>query len=202
MDRRGIEAGRLLLRAPAGRSCGGHGGVLADPSPGCPAREAEPAACGPLLDSLTDGGRGELAARLRHVREVLTGYALGDTRSGGAGRARPEYDPSRPLMDRYRAKAAELGVSVRTVQRWAAAVQRGRPGRARRRPEPAAADPLGGVDGRWVEMCRMVLAEHAEASRPTRELVLRRVAARLDAEHGPGTVPEPGGAGLTRCWPS
>ena len=41
-------------------------------------------------------------------------------------------------------------------------------------------------------MCRLVLAEHTEASRPTRELMLRRVSARLAAEHGEGTVPEPG----------
>jgi transposase InsO family protein len=37
-----------------------------------------------------------------------------------------------------------------------------------------------------------VLAEHTGASRPTKELVLRRVSARLAAEHGEGTVREPG----------
>ena len=41
-------------------------------------------------------------------------------------------------------------------------------------------------------MRRLVLAEHTEASRPTKELVLRRVSARLAAEHGEGAVPEPG----------
>lgn len=55
-----------------------------------------------------------------------------------------------------------------------------------------AADPLGGVGERWLEMCRLVLAEHIEASRPTQELVLRRISARLSAGHGEGTVPEPG----------
>jgi hypothetical protein len=55
-----------------------------------------------------------------------------------------------------------------------------------------AADPLGGVDERWLAMCREVLAEHTEASRPTQELVLRRISARLANGHGQGTVPEPG----------
>jgi hypothetical protein len=41
-------------------------------------------------------------------------------------------------------------------------------------------------------MCGLVLAEHTEASRPTKELVLRRISARLSARHGEGTVPEPG----------
>jgi transposase InsO family protein len=55
-----------------------------------------------------------------------------------------------------------------------------------------AADPLGGVDERWLQMCRLVLAEHTEASRPTKELMLRRISARLAAEHGEGAVAEPG----------
>ena len=41
-------------------------------------------------------------------------------------------------------------------------------------------------------MARTVLAEHADASTPTQDLVLARIEARLEAEHGPGTVPVPG----------
>ena len=83
-------------------------------------------------------------------------------------------------------------MSRRTVQRWAAALQESGPAGVADGRSQRAADPLGGVDERWLEMCRLVLAEHTEASRPTRELVLRRVSARLAAEHGEGTVPEPG----------
>ena len=36
-----------------------------------------------------------------------------------------------------------------------------------------------------------MLAGHTEASKPTRDLILAKVAARLDAEHGHGTVPVP-----------
>jgi len=73
------------------------------------------------------------------------------------GEPRLEYDPSLSLMDRYQAKAAELGVSARTVQRWVAALQESGPagiadGRIQR-----AADPLGGVDERWLQMCPVTL---------------------------------------------
>ena len=45
---------------------------------------------------------------------------------------------------------------------------------------------------RWLDMARRVLAEHTQASKPTQDLVLAEVAARLDAEHGEGAVPLPG----------
>lgn len=41
-------------------------------------------------------------------------------------------------------------------------------------------------------MARVVLAEHTDASRPTKQLVLERVAARLEAEYGSGQVSCPG----------
>jgi len=166
--------------------------VLADPTTRLSGTGDEPAACGPLLDSLTTAERDNLAVRLRHVREALTGYASGVASSPGPGEPRPEYDPSLPLMDRYQAKAAELGVTVRTMQRWVAALQESGPAGVADGRSQRAADPLGGVDERWLEMCRLVLAEHTEASRPTQELVLRRISARLAAGHGEGIVPEPG----------
>ena len=191
----GIEAGRLLLTGARGRSLlADTAAVLADSPHVLPGAGGggEPAACGPLLDNLPAADRGELAVRLRHLREALTGYASGTPAAAEPGEPRPEYDPSLPLLDRYQAKAAELGVSRRTVQRWAAALQDSGPAGIADGRSQRAADPLGGIDERWLAMCRLVLAEHTEASRPTRQLVLRRVSARLAAEHGDGTVPEPG----------
>ena len=191
----GIEAGRLLLAGAGGRSLlADTAALLADPSTRLPGTGGggEPVACGPLLDSLPAAERGELAVRVRHLREALTGYASGTPAAGGPGEPRPEYDPSLPLLDRYQAKAAELGVSRRTVQRWAAALQDSGPAGLADGRSQRGADPLGGVDERWLEMCRLVLAEHTGASRPTQELVLHRVSARLAADHGEGTVPEPG----------
>jgi transposase InsO family protein len=167
--------------------------VLADPSTSLPGTGEQPVvACGPLLESLTAAERGGLADRLRHLRELLTGYASGTASAAQPGEPRAAYDPSLPLKDRYAAKSAELGVTVRTLERWVAALRASGPAGAADGRSLRAADPLGGVDERWLAMCRVVLAEHTQASRPTQELVLRRVSARLAAGHGEGTVPEPG----------
>lgn len=163
----GIEAGRLLLTSARGRSLlADTAAVMADLSvvvlPGA-GGGGEPVACGPLLDSLPAADRAELAVRLRHLREVLTGYASGTPAAAEPGEPRPGFDPSLPLLDRYQAKAAELGVSRRTVQRWAAAMQESGPAGVADGRSQRGADPLGGVDERWLAMCRLVLAEHTEA---------------------------------------
>jgi hypothetical protein len=191
----GMEAGRLVLRSARGKSVlADTAAVLADPSTRMPGTGdgPGPAAFGPLLDSLTGAERGELAMRLGHVRELLTGYASGTPAVPGPGELRPEYDPALPLAARYQAKSAELGVSVRTLERWVAALRDSGPAGIADGRSQRGADPLSGVDERWLAMCRLVLAEHTEASRPTKELVLRRVSARLAAEYGEGSVPEPG----------
>src|SRR5207244_3397107 len=54
------------------------------------------------------------------------------------------------------------------------------------------ANPLAGVDARWLTACRTVVGEHTDASRPTRQLLLERITARLEAEYGPGQVTPPG----------
>ena len=71
------------------------------------------------LASLTDGELAAVCERAAHVREVLTGYRSGSPEDALAGEPRAGYEPGMPLMDRYRAKAAELGVGVRTLRRWA-----------------------------------------------------------------------------------
>jgi hypothetical protein len=52
-------------------------------------------------------------------------------------------------------------------------------------------DSLGGADARWLDMARRVLAGHTEASKPTQDLILAEIAARLDAQHGDEAVPVP-----------
>jgi transposase InsO family protein len=82
-------------------------------------------------------------------------------------------------------------VATRTVRRWVRDFQRDGPAglvdsRRLRRQEP-----LGGADPRWLDMARTVLAEHTDASKPTQNLVLAQIAARLDVGHGAGVVPVP-----------
>jgi hypothetical protein len=190
----GMDAGSVLLRGSAGRSLRVHAAtLLADPSTRIAGGGQEPPpAAGPLLDDLTGTELEQLAGRLGHVRELLTGYASGSAGTAAEGEPRPQYDPSLPVRDREGAKAAELGVSARTVRRWVAAFRQSGPAGLVDGRSVRPADVLAGVDERWLAMCKVVLGEHVEASRPTRNLVLRRVAARLDAEYGPGQVKEPG----------
>ncbi|MGB3441128.1 MAG: Mu transposase C-terminal domain-containing protein [Actinophytocola sp.] len=155
-------------------------------------QEKKPESIGTLLDDLTEPERRQWEEKLGHVREVLTGHVSGFAQTAVAGEPRPGYDPSLPVTDRHQVKAVELGVTTRTVRRWVAAFRESGPvglvdGRSTR-----TADVLGGVDPRWLAMCRIVLDEHIEASRPTKKLVLARVSARLDAEYGPGKVTVPG----------
>jgi transposase InsO family protein len=190
----GLDGEAVTLRGRAGRSLRVRTStLLADPETRiASAREDLPAAAGPLLDDLTGAEQEQLAVRLGHVRELLTGYASGSDAAAAGGEPRPQYDPSLPAGDREAAKAAELGVSARTVRRWVAGYLRaGAAGLVDGR-SVRPSDVLAGVDERWLAMCRVVLGEHTQASRPTRNLVLRRVSARLEAEHGPGTVKEPG----------
>ncbi|HKS48841.1 MAG TPA: helix-turn-helix domain-containing protein [Amycolatopsis sp.] len=71
-----------------------------------------------LLAELTDTERQQLRERAAHVREVLTGYRLGMAELATEGEPSPEFEPSLPLTTRYRAKAAELNITMRTVQQW------------------------------------------------------------------------------------
>ena len=190
----GIEAERLLLRDHQGATVLMHTATLfADRSTRVVgAGEQAWEALGPGLDTLGADDRDRVLQRLRHVREMLTGYTSGFAEAASAGEPRPEYHPSLPLKARYAAKATELGVETRTLRRWVAAVRaRGAAGLIDGR-STRDEDPLAGVDERWLSMCRVVLDEHTDASRPTRELLLARVSARLTAEYGPGCVPQPG----------
>ncbi len=189
-----MEAGCVLLAGPSG-ACKRvqTATLLADPTTRViGGNEAVPSPMGSVLDDLSEVERTQLAEQLGHVREVLTGYRSGSADLAEPGEPRPGYDPSLLLADRYKTKAAEVGVTVRTLERWVAAVREGGPVGLLGRRSARRADPLAGVDARWVEMCRTVLAEHVDASRPTKQLLLERVAARLEAEHGPGVVPVPG----------
>src|SRR5215467_10677841 len=87
--------------------------------------DARPAAgdigsAGLVLGGLTRGQ--ETAGRPgRMCERSITGYRAGHSNVAVCGEPRPEYDTTRPLKLRYRAKAKELGVADRTIERWVAA---------------------------------------------------------------------------------
>ncbi len=93
-------------------------------------------------------------------------------------------------MERYRAKADELDVGLATIRRWVAAYERdGEAGLVDARHHRAS-EPLRGIDPRWLDELARVLDEHAGASRPTKELLLDRVDARVTELHGKEAVPK------------
>jgi transposase InsO family protein len=142
---------------------------------------------GMLLATLSAGQRQRLEERAGHVREVLSGYRSGHPGSALPTEPRPPYDPDLPLKDRTAAKAAELGVSPRTLQRWLTAYREsGEAGLA-----DARAGKTSSVDPRWEEAVRRVMAESVTGSTPTRSALLLRAEERLTGEYGKGTVPVP-----------
>jgi transposase InsO family protein len=144
---------------------------------------------GLALAGLTPEQREQVERRARHIREVLTGYSAGHAETAAAGEPRAAFAPGTLLKDRYAAKAAELGVASRTVERWAVAYRDG--GEAalvddrRRRGRSVAVDP------RWDAAVRAELAATVNSSTPSRAKVLMHVQQRLEAEFGAGVVPIP-----------
>ena len=125
-----------------------------------------------------------------HVVEVETGLSP-DAPAG----ARPHegYDPAMTsLAERQRAKAAELGVSVRTIEgkraRYAA---QGLWGLVDQRVTRTF-DVAGQADSRLVEVVEQMLDAETGQSTGTRSRLIRRVTARVEELHGRGVVPLPG----------
>ncbi|MFL4492409.1 hypothetical protein ACJ6WD_14305 [Streptomyces sp. VTCC 41912] len=135
-----------------------------------------------LLANLSAAQRAKLRERARHVREVLTGYRSGHPECAGANEPHPQFHPDLPLGDRTAAKAAELEVSHRTIDRWVAAYREA--GEAGLVDTRALKGRGSRVDPRWEEALRRMLAESVNASTPTRSAVLRRVEDRVEEEFG------------------
>lgn len=139
------------------------------------------------LAALSEPERRRVVGRAEHVREVLTGYRAGTVEFAEPGEPRPEFDPSLPMAARYAAKAAELDVGIRTLERWVHDFRaEGAAGLAR-----AARTQLGNTDERWVDTALEVMVEHTEESRPSRTMVIRRTNARVVARFGEDAVKLP-----------
>ncbi len=143
-----------------------------------------------VLDQLGDDEREATAERAGHMREVLTGFRSGSPELAADAEPRDEYASAVPLEARKAAKAEELGVTVRTIERWLAAFrEHGEAGLAPRRGQ--AGGPAASADQRWVETALEVMVEHTNSSRPSRTLVIERTRARVIARFGTGVVPQP-----------
>ena len=140
-----------------------------------------------VLSSLPKKRLEEVRERAAHVREVLTGYRSGNSEIAEAGEPRAEFEHSRPLCDRYAAKAAELGVVERTVRRWVKAYEEnGEAGLV-----PARIALQNRIDPRWSEAALAIMREHTHESKPSEKAVIYQTSKRLEICFGHGVVPEP-----------
>ncbi len=185
-------AGVVLRDALGGLRQAGISHLLADPATRLlDTAPARPVLAGPGTSGLAPPEMEELRRLTGHVLEVLTGYRRGSEVLALPGEPRPEYAPGTAKLERYQAKAAELGVSVMTVRRMIWRFEADGPEGLADQRKQRRKDPLAGADARWLDMVRRVLAAHTGASRPTQDLILAEVAARLDAEHGDDVVRVP-----------
>ncbi|WP_134662653.1 MULTISPECIES: helix-turn-helix domain-containing protein [unclassified Amycolatopsis] len=184
-----FDGRRVVVRYADGRCCGFALAEFVSRARGLePAGRGEPDP-GLVLAGLSEADRERAAVRAGHVREVLTGYASGHSGTARPGEPRAAFAAGASLRSRYAAKAAELSVSVRTLEYWVAAYResgeaglvddRRRSGRGVR------------VDPRWDAAVRAELAAGVEASTPTRSALLARVAERVERLHGAGVVAVP-----------
>jgi transposase InsO family protein len=172
-----VSVVQLLTDAQRNQLLPGHGAARAD---------GEPVAV--ALSQADDALLGQVASRAGHVREVLTGYRSGSAEVVLPGEPRPWYAPDVAMMQRYRNKAAELGVSVGAVRKWVSRFERD--GEAGLLPQKLSRrrGPLDGVDERWLAAARAVIDGLTDASTITMGLALQHITARVEREHGQGVV--------------
>jgi hypothetical protein len=114
-----------------------------------------------LWTDATDAAAAAAHERADHVREVLTGYRSGSELVRRADEPRSAYAQDRTLMARQRAKAKELNVGLRSVQRWIAQYQQGgETGLVDARTQPSGV--FSRLDPRWVTTAQKILEEQRD----------------------------------------
>ena len=144
-----------------------------------------------VLGGLTRAQREQAAERGAHVQEALTGYRSGSPEIAAPGEPRPGYDPALPLTARYAAKAAELGVTARTIARWVRAYRHEGPVGLAGSGGVQGAGPLGRADPRWVETALKVMTDNKDESSLTKGHIADAVTAQVEKSYGAGVVAVP-----------
>jgi transposase InsO family protein len=125
------------------------------------------------------------------VREVLTGYRSGTALVAAPHEPRASYLNHLPKGVREKAKAKELHVGLRTIERWVSHYEKD--GEVGLLPNLSSATVCR---SRRFEMFVLValdiMREQVDQSRPTMDFVLAHTKARLIGTYGAGVVPIPG----------
>lgn len=156
--------------------------------PGRPSAGPSPTPIAVLWSDATGSAQATAAERADHVREVLTGYKSGTPGIAREGEPRLEFHPQLALRKRQQAKADELGVSPRTIERWVARYRDvGEAGLVdTRNAQPGMG--LKNFDPRWIDAAQTVLDEQALESKVQKRIILARIQARVERLHGPDVV--------------
>jgi putative transposase len=143
-----------------------------------------------LLDGLPVKVLEEAREWERHIMEVETGLPS-NSLPGATPRA--GFDPANTtIAERDQAKAAELGMSLRTVKaRRARYARQGLWGLVDQRAVRLR-EATGRADARLVAAIRQVVDAETDTSTGTRSRLIRRVVKAVEATYGPGVVPLPG----------
>jgi transposase InsO family protein len=139
------------------------------------------------LLGLSEAEMQEVRKQAAHIREVLTGFRSGSAQIALPDEPRTQYEPSLPLLERYDAKAAELGIAKRTLRRHVRLYREsGEAGLASARSKGRSC-----VDPRWTEAAEQIMLEHTFESKPSRAAVIFQTAKRLERLLGPDAVDQP-----------
>ena len=137
-----------------------------------------------LWAEATDEQRDEAQRKAAHVREVRTGFTSGLSSMPLPGEPRREYNVTlTSIHERRRAKAAELGIEVRTVKRWERRFDDGEDLALLDLRKASWVPALSGLDPRWIETCQTIIAENVRGSKRTVSATLAIVEARIAREH-------------------
>lgn len=161
--------------------------------PGLTRSEEVETPIGVVWADASDAAREVARERADHVREVLTGYRSGTAEVPRKGEPRASFSADTHLIERQLAKAEELGVGHRTVERWIARYAAMGEGGLIDNRRARAGGVLVGVDARWIATARLILDEQVSESKVIKRVILDRINARLDIS-GEGDVRRPGRA--------
>jgi len=143
-----------------------------------------------LLDGLPAKVLEDARAWQRHIVEVETGLP---PHAPADAEPRTGFDPgTTTVAERDKAMAAELGVSLRTMQiRRARYARQGVWGLVDKRMVKVS-EATGRVDARLVAVIRDLVDAETDTSTGTRSRLIRGVTKAVEAAYGPGVVPLPG----------
>lgn len=144
-----------------------------------------------------EAARRQARERAAHVREVLTGYRSGSAETALQGEPKARYRTSLPIGKRIAAKAKEIGVGKRTVDRW---VQLYREGGEAALISVKAVQPERGskMFALYEQMALDIMIEHTDMSKPNKTFVDSHARARIVATYGKGAVRLPSTATANR----